>query len=43
MNRSLEMRARPVDPEKVQQEEEAAEINRELATSAAAGAVLGHR
>lgn len=37
VNRGLEMRARPVDPEKVRQEEEAAEINRELATTAGAG------
>lgn len=37
VNRSLEMRSRPLDPERVQQEDEAAEINRELATTAAAG------
>jgi hypothetical protein len=37
LNRGLETRARPVDPEKVQQEEEAASINHELATSAGAG------
>jgi hypothetical protein len=37
VNRGLEMRARPVDPEKVQQEQEAADINHELATSAGAG------
>jgi DNA helicase HerA-like ATPase len=37
VNRGLEMRARPVDPAKLQQEQEAADLNHELATSAGAG------
>lgn len=37
VNRGLEMRGRPLDPEKAQQEEEAALLNQELATTAGAG------